>query len=78
MAKGEGAEQYSNASLLNKPGNSDGIQLAKRVSKFIYSKFSFRYGLILAGFTRILENRKGQALIGMGVDHLNEWVIPAS
>uniref|UniRef100_A0AAX7UWI7 Major facilitator superfamily domain containing 2A n=1 Tax=Astatotilapia calliptera TaxID=8154 RepID=A0AAX7UWI7_ASTCA len=30
MAKGEGAEQYSNASLLNKPGNSDGTQLAKR------------------------------------------------
>lgn len=30
MAKGEGAEQYSNASLLNKPGSSDGIQLAKR------------------------------------------------
>ncbi|KAM4631103.1 sodium-dependent lysophosphatidylcholine symporter 1-B [Polymixia lowei] len=28
MAKGEGAEQYSNASLLNKPVSSDGIQLA--------------------------------------------------
>lgn len=32
MAKGEGGEQYSNASLLNKPGSSDGIQLARKVS----------------------------------------------
>ncbi|XP_077363156.1 sodium-dependent lysophosphatidylcholine symporter 1-B isoform X1 [Festucalex cinctus] len=30
MAKGEGGEQYSNASLLTKPGNSDGISLAKK------------------------------------------------
>lgn len=30
MAKGEGAEQYSNASLLNKPGSADGIQLAQK------------------------------------------------
>ncbi|XP_056153889.1 sodium-dependent lysophosphatidylcholine symporter 1-B [Lampris incognitus] len=30
MAKGEGGEQYSNASLLSKPGNSDSIKLAKR------------------------------------------------
>ncbi|XP_071758401.1 sodium-dependent lysophosphatidylcholine symporter 1-B [Centroberyx gerrardi] len=28
MAKGEGAEQYSNASLLNKPVSSDGIKLS--------------------------------------------------
>lgn len=32
MAKGEGGEQYSNASLLNKPVSSDGIQLARKVS----------------------------------------------
>ncbi|XP_019946454.1 sodium-dependent lysophosphatidylcholine symporter 1-B [Paralichthys olivaceus] len=30
MAKGEGGEQYSNTSLLNKPLNSDGVQLAKK------------------------------------------------
>ncbi|KAM8767832.1 sodium-dependent lysophosphatidylcholine symporter 1-B [Acanthopagrus schlegelii] len=30
MAKGEGGEQYSNASLLNKPVSSDGIQLARK------------------------------------------------
>lgn len=30
MAKGEGGEQYSNASLLNKPGSSDGIKLARK------------------------------------------------
>ncbi|XP_074543541.1 sodium-dependent lysophosphatidylcholine symporter 1-B [Halichoeres trimaculatus] len=30
MAKGEGGEQYSNASLLNKPPSSDGIKLAKK------------------------------------------------
>lgn len=38
MAKGEGAEQYSNASLLNKPVSADGIQLAKKVSPLLYSK----------------------------------------
>ncbi|XP_049606306.1 sodium-dependent lysophosphatidylcholine symporter 1-B [Syngnathus scovelli] len=30
MAKGEGSEQYSNASLLTKPGNCDGISIAKK------------------------------------------------
>lgn len=30
MAKGEGGEQYSNASLLNKPVSSDGIKLARK------------------------------------------------
>uniref|UniRef100_A0A8P4JWM5 MFSD2 lysolipid transporter A, lysophospholipid b n=1 Tax=Dicentrarchus labrax TaxID=13489 RepID=A0A8P4JWM5_DICLA len=30
MAKGEGGEQYSNASLLNKPVSSDGITLARK------------------------------------------------
>lgn len=30
MAKGEGGEQYSNASLLNKPVSSDGIALARK------------------------------------------------
>lgn len=35
MAKGEGGEQYSNASLLNKPVSSDGIQLARKVSLII-------------------------------------------
>ncbi|XP_034090937.1 sodium-dependent lysophosphatidylcholine symporter 1-B [Gymnodraco acuticeps] len=30
MAKGEGSEQYSNASLLNKPDNSDGIKLSSK------------------------------------------------
>ncbi|XP_017276449.1 sodium-dependent lysophosphatidylcholine symporter 1-B [Kryptolebias marmoratus] len=30
MAKGEGAEQYSNASLLNKSDSSDGIKLARK------------------------------------------------
>ncbi|TNN40496.1 Sodium-dependent lysophosphatidylcholine symporter 1-B [Liparis tanakae] len=30
MAKGEGGEQYSNASLLNKPVQSDGIKLARK------------------------------------------------
>ena len=32
MAKGEGGEQYSNASLLNKPVSEDGIKLARKVS----------------------------------------------
>lgn len=32
MAKGEGGEQYSNASLLNKPVSPDGIKLARKVS----------------------------------------------
>lgn len=32
MAKGEGGEQYSNASLLNKPVSPDGISLARKVS----------------------------------------------
>lgn len=35
MAKGEGGEQYSNASLLNKPVSSDGIKLARKVGSFI-------------------------------------------
>lgn len=35
MAKGEGGEQYSNASSLNKPVSSDGIQLARKVSLII-------------------------------------------
>ena len=36
MAKGEGAEQYSNTSLLNKPAvSSDAIKLAGKVSSFI-------------------------------------------
>ncbi|XP_042362569.1 sodium-dependent lysophosphatidylcholine symporter 1-B [Plectropomus leopardus] len=30
MAKGEGGEQYSNASLLNKPVSADGIKLARK------------------------------------------------
>ncbi|CAL8297731.1 unnamed protein product [Lota lota] len=30
MAKGEGVEQYSNASLLNKPASSDGIKLSRK------------------------------------------------
>ncbi|XP_056273488.1 sodium-dependent lysophosphatidylcholine symporter 1-B [Pseudoliparis swirei] len=30
MAKGEGGEQYSNANLLNKPVDSDGIKLARK------------------------------------------------
>lgn len=30
MAKGEGGEQYSNASLLNKPGSADGISHARK------------------------------------------------
>lgn len=34
MAKGEGGEQYSNASLLNKPG-SDGIKHARKVGSLI-------------------------------------------
>lgn len=40
MAKGEGGEQYSNASLLNKPGSPDGIKLARKVSeKYIHIFF---------------------------------------
>lgn len=39
MAKGEGGEQYSNASLLSKPVDLDAIQLAKKVSWLIYGKF---------------------------------------
>lgn len=35
MAKGEGGEQYSNASLLNKQPSSDDIKLAKKVGSFI-------------------------------------------
>lgn len=35
MAKGEGGEQYSNATLLNKPGSSDDIKLPRKVSSFI-------------------------------------------
>ena len=41
MAKGEGVEQYSNASLLNKTVNSDGIELARKVRyvhSFVYYK----------------------------------------
>lgn len=34
MAKGEGGEQYSNASLLNKQPSSDEINLAKKVGSF--------------------------------------------
>lgn len=32
MAKGEGAEQYSNASLLNKSDSTDEFKLARKVS----------------------------------------------
>lgn len=39
MAKGEGGEQYSNASLLNKPANADGIKLSTKVSS--HFKFYF-------------------------------------
>lgn len=35
MAKGEGGEQYSNASLLNKQPSLDDIKLAKKVGSFI-------------------------------------------
>lgn len=35
MAKGEGGEQYSNASLLNKQPSSDDIKLTKKVGSFI-------------------------------------------
>lgn len=35
MAKGEGAEQYSNASLLNKEHSSEDLKLAKKVGLFI-------------------------------------------
>lgn len=35
MAKGEGGEQYSNASLLNKEHSSDDLKLAKKVGLFI-------------------------------------------
>lgn len=35
MAKGEGGEQYSNASLLNKLPSSDDIKLAKKVGSFM-------------------------------------------
>lgn len=36
MAKGEGGEQYSNASLLNKP-DSESVKLARKVRPFIHS-----------------------------------------
>lgn len=39
MAKGEGGEQYSNASLLNKQPSSDDIKLAKKV---IHSSLFFK------------------------------------
>lgn len=35
MAKGEGGEQSSNASLLSKQPSSDDIELAKKVGSFI-------------------------------------------
>ena len=35
MAKGEGGEQYSNASLLNKQPSSDDIKHANKVGSFI-------------------------------------------
>lgn len=35
MAKGEGGEQSSNASLLNKQPSSDDLELAKKVGSFI-------------------------------------------
>lgn len=35
MAKGEGGEQYSNASLLSKQPSSDDIKIAKKVGSFI-------------------------------------------
>lgn len=35
MAKGEGGEQYSNASLLNKEHSSDDLKLAKKVGRLI-------------------------------------------
>lgn len=36
MAKGEGGEQYANASLLNKEHSSDDLKIAKKVGLFIH------------------------------------------
>lgn len=48
MAKGEGGEQYSNASLLNKPVSPDGIKLARKVSsRLTFRKYNFFYLLVL-------------------------------
>lgn len=40
MAKGEGGEQYSNASLLNKPPSSNSVKLASNVSSLIGSNIA--------------------------------------
>lgn len=49
MAKGEGGEQYSNASLLNKPVSPDGIKLARKVSsRLTFRKYTFFYLSVLS------------------------------
>lgn len=47
MAKGEGGEQYSNASLLNKTVSSDSIKLARKVRSFIGSEIMKQRGWFL-------------------------------
>uniref|UniRef100_A0A3Q3BHT7 MFSD2 lysolipid transporter A, lysophospholipid b n=1 Tax=Kryptolebias marmoratus TaxID=37003 RepID=A0A3Q3BHT7_KRYMA len=44
MAKGEGAEQYSNASLLNKSDSSDGIKLARKHRLSVWNKICYAIG----------------------------------
>lgn len=59
MAKGEGAEQYSNASLLNKQPSSDDIKLAKKVGSFIlFIRRSFICVMVSRWRSRSSEERR--------------------
>ena len=61
MAKGEGGEQYSNASLLNKPVSSDGIKLARKVSSFIDSYFIFYERFPFSKSAHLAAQNEGEA-----------------
>lgn len=68
MAKGEGAEQYSNASLLNKPVSSDAFKLARKVS---WLKMFWLYLLFECFHHRKEQSRFFFFFLSLNV--VNEW-----